>query len=1565
MKKRFLVATMAVLAAPHGFASFKIVALPDTQKMSQYNPAAFTAQTQWIVDNLATENIEFVTHLGDVVNNNVPAQWSAATAAMDLLDGAVPYSVSIGNHDYDTYRTRDEGTEEFVSRFGPSHYAGYSWYKGSNRRGLDHCQVFSAGGREWLHLNFEYNPDDESLIWAQRMLDAYPDLPAIVSTHAYLSRTGVLGTTDSAMGDVSNGGANQWIKFVSHNDQIFMVLNGHYFSGEDGVASTTATNDFGHKVFQLCIDYQWEWDNGYLRTLEFDLGNNAIYAETFAPHTGATLTGPDDQFTLDIDFAARLGAFSRREEFPTLQAANLRVVEHNLDNNTSSVTVSVPAGQSTPAFSVIPPGTASYTDSNNGDYFVQVGSRCEDDLLNGIMIASVAENGRVGVDGTNHYHLVQVPAGAHGQYWLATATTANTGEYPGYTTGKEGDVNIAAAYFPFHQGWTGGRMTCLDNGKPAWSFMGSANIELGRNLVQLPQGTVTDTNLLLRPGGEWPASDTDRAVWNLEIPGEDSVQDGILLVCGGKNEDNLAFASPWPDGSGWQIAEKDNASGGTGTESDPLNLVYVPYSTANMVAGRMDGNGRILSGTGGFVAAKIAKGIMRLDIAGHSPADGTLIVSSELEGYSVDDFTTYEPEGDHWIVENRDLPSAGLAGSSSAQFAFLFVPFANAPARSGPGSGSGSGYYSVEWSGGDGLWLATNNWIDPGYSDFRGVPGWVAGNPLNTQGRTNRDWSASHAYVNSGTARIVPASAPDGRVGALDVGSAASATLEISADLAVKGETTLGADSLEGSVATINQTAGNVVLGISPAYGFRTYFGRGAGESVYNLSGGTLSTFADYDHFGRSGTGTFTFNQTGGTYRKVGGKELKVAVGSGVSATVNVADGMFECGADWLWVGTQGQGEFNQTGGDVRIHRLSMAHYAGASGTYRISGGSLVVTNAISGSQADSHASRFIVSGSGASRIETMRFYGWDDVLRVELDNAGSTLIRVSGDTGASYDSTFADLRKCRFEVATLPGFGVQDGTVFDVLWSEGDILVDDTDPTYAMQFTNLATRAFDWRVVQKDGGKMLQLVLGEGPVFGGRHVLGLRKSFPITDAAQTLINVSGGIAYDPSSRSGGVFDKLYLVNRTDSNTRWGLYSIDLANESHSDRLALDGASTVFKYPADVVVDSSGTAYVAYNYAPSVWKIEDPEGAASATQLLGDYGGTGDDDPEGLAMVPTAFGGGYVAGSDLALFDSGINVNETEGAGIVGAASTAASPAYASLWDDGGGSPDDSLRGDASEFDGHLYFMRTVPETADLNGLSRAYVSRLDSAGTLERVFLDIDPSMVPSLDDAIAINPVDGSLWLNVHDLNGSDPNRRNIYRVDLANATALGGGDYLAEVSLSIWNTGYNLGKNGMAISPDGRQLATVCPDGVDTIQIYDIVSETPFSDWAAGHGLGGSDAAATNDYDGDGLDNLYEYGLGGDPADPASRGVLPIFGMGEGGTNGLRYIYPKRSDPGSGISYHLELTDDLVSGVWTNAGYETIGTGTINSGFDAVTNRIPTDMLGERFIRLIIGETFWFEQ
>jgi len=52
-------------------------------------------------------------------------------------------------------------------------------------------------------------------------------------------------------------------------------------------------------------------------------------------------------------------------------------------------------------------------------------------------------------------------------------------------------------------------------------------------------------------------------------------------------------------------------------------------------------------------------------------------------------------------------------------------------------------------------------------------------------------------------------------------------------------------------------------------------------------------------------------------------------------------------------------------------------------------------------------------------------------------------------------------------------------------------------------------------------------------------------------------------------------------------------------------------------------------------------------------------------------------------------------------------------------------------------------------------------------------------------------------------------------------------------------------------------------------------------------------------------------------------------------------------------------LETTTNLISGVWTNAGYIVLGTNVMGGGidYDEITNSIPTD-LDEKYIRLKIS-------
>ncbi len=112
MKRILLVLAVGLGLAPSIFAAqlppapagtFSIAVIPDTQHYKGQktksepnstkaltNPV-FKAYTSWIADNLKSQRIVFVSHVGDIVDINNREQWTIARRHMDRLHGQVPY----------------------------------------------------------------------------------------------------------------------------------------------------------------------------------------------------------------------------------------------------------------------------------------------------------------------------------------------------------------------------------------------------------------------------------------------------------------------------------------------------------------------------------------------------------------------------------------------------------------------------------------------------------------------------------------------------------------------------------------------------------------------------------------------------------------------------------------------------------------------------------------------------------------------------------------------------------------------------------------------------------------------------------------------------------------------------------------------------------------------------------------------------------------------------------------------------------------------------------------------------------------------------------------------------------------------------------------------------------------------------------------------------------------------------------------------------------------------------------------------------------------------------------
>jgi hypothetical protein len=233
------------------------------------------------------------------------------------MDGHVPYLLVPGNHDTD------------MERIGPidDHFAPATmpWLAGVMvpSQMQNSFMLVDVGPRRWLILGLEFGPRDVVLAWADTVLKAHADLPAIIVTHAYLYEDGTrYGASSPGLGDVRpqrfapdlfgytpkegiNDGEEIWNTLIVPNPNVRLVLCGH----DNGIARLTSRRPDGSRVHQILSDYQWLYrgtpayvgGSGYLRLLEFDYEKQQIQVETYSPYLQQYLTDDGNRFTLSLE----------------------------------------------------------------------------------------------------------------------------------------------------------------------------------------------------------------------------------------------------------------------------------------------------------------------------------------------------------------------------------------------------------------------------------------------------------------------------------------------------------------------------------------------------------------------------------------------------------------------------------------------------------------------------------------------------------------------------------------------------------------------------------------------------------------------------------------------------------------------------------------------------------------------------------------------------------------------------------------------------------------------------------------------------------------------------------------------------------------------------------------------------------------------------------------------------------------------------------------------------------------------------------------------------------------
>ncbi|MFD2032711.1 cadherin-like domain-containing protein [Ancylobacter dichloromethanicus] len=297
-----------------GENAYTIAVLPDTQ---DYTNAAgvetFKGMTQWLVDNKDSLNISFVTHVGDITTENGTGHWAYAKEALSILDGEIPYGLTLGNHDgvsgsFHSSRINDYFSVDDLKAANGENFGGT--YDQEAELSNNTYSTFTApDGTKWLVLNLEFGAREDVLRWAGEVIEDNLDHRVILTTHSYMTWGGRHDATGAPLYDEGTGydyglgnstegatdGETMYRELVQKYPNITFTFSGHIFG--DAAETLVSYDQFGNPVYQMMVNYQngvarevtsdagqgsgGAGGNGAIRLVTIDPDNNSVYTSTY------------------------------------------------------------------------------------------------------------------------------------------------------------------------------------------------------------------------------------------------------------------------------------------------------------------------------------------------------------------------------------------------------------------------------------------------------------------------------------------------------------------------------------------------------------------------------------------------------------------------------------------------------------------------------------------------------------------------------------------------------------------------------------------------------------------------------------------------------------------------------------------------------------------------------------------------------------------------------------------------------------------------------------------------------------------------------------------------------------------------------------------------------------------------------------------------------------------------------------------------------------------------------------------------------------------------------------
>lgn len=295
--------------------SFEFVVLPDTQTYVEEYPEIYLHQMQWIANN--KDRFSFVLHVGDITQNNNGKEWDIAKKGFNSIEGKVPYSFALGNHDMgsESGKFADTRNTSLANAFFSPNKLPHLMASFPKGKVDNLLSEFKKENQKWMVLSLEFGPRNKTIEWADEMIAKNPEHNFIVITHAYLFEDSTLhdgedwwlpegyGIGIDTGEEAPNNGGQLWEKLIKKHDNILMVFSGHIL--KSGVGTLVSTGEKGNKVYQMLANYQKGVEgsenggNGFLRIIKVNPKENRIEVKTYSPWLNEFMDEKEHNFTFD------------------------------------------------------------------------------------------------------------------------------------------------------------------------------------------------------------------------------------------------------------------------------------------------------------------------------------------------------------------------------------------------------------------------------------------------------------------------------------------------------------------------------------------------------------------------------------------------------------------------------------------------------------------------------------------------------------------------------------------------------------------------------------------------------------------------------------------------------------------------------------------------------------------------------------------------------------------------------------------------------------------------------------------------------------------------------------------------------------------------------------------------------------------------------------------------------------------------------------------------------------------------------------------------------------------